>query len=251
MAHRKTIIDDYGNEVEVPGLEGLSKIATLRPVKLHVELLSETLPDTPNTRMLLAIQRWNANALLEALGSGADPNALFKNATALQLACAQNAPVLVSLLLEHGADPNARDEFGQTALHVAGKVARAAVLRNLFAHKADRDALDAQANTPSHMAAAYGNISALRFLLDKGAMIEARDALGRTPYLCACAAGSLDSACYLAGRGADTLALDNNGQGALAVSSHVGKSFHRKLAFALDNMGLPLCERRRSTRPAL
>ena len=54
------------------------------------------------------------------LNAGADPNARgIKNITPLQFAASQNAPDAVQLLLSHGADPLLRDDSGTSALDVA------------------------------------------------------------------------------------------------------------------------------------
>ncbi len=44
--------------------------------------------------------------------------------TALMLACASNHVDIVRLLLASGADPNTRDNFGQTAMWEAVRAAR-------------------------------------------------------------------------------------------------------------------------------
>lgn len=78
-----------------------------------------------------------ARILVEA---GADVRAAARNpmrVTALHAAAASGQMVLVELLLERGADPDARQQLGWTALHAAAAHGDAALARALLAHGAD------------------------------------------------------------------------------------------------------------------
>src|ERR1700723_877413 len=81
--------------------------------------------------------------MLEALlGAGADPNSRGQGQKTMLMG---TRPEGTKVLLEHGADPNLADIFGDTALHQA-KSAEAVCL--LVAHGADPNALSQLASWP-------------------------------------------------------------------------------------------------------
>lgn len=73
--------------------------------------------------------------------------------TALHTACARNAAGTdvadtISLLLEHGIDPNARDCRGDTSLHIAARLPNTALFELLLQHDASLEALNEASLTP-------------------------------------------------------------------------------------------------------
>ena len=113
---------------------------------------------------------------------GADVNAKSGNdTTPLHYAASGNALDAVALLLDRGADINAKNAQGGTLLHFAayGNASDAAAL--LVGRGADVNAKDSGRNAPLHYAA-WGNASDVAALLvERGADISARNAQGRTP----------------------------------------------------------------------
>jgi len=59
---------------------------------------------------------------------------------------------VAEVLLKHGADPNVRDKFGMTALHVAAMRGNVTLVRRLVELGATTEALDGLVKTPADVA---------------------------------------------------------------------------------------------------
>ena len=90
-------------------------------------------------------------------------------------------PEVVELLLENGADLNARNEKGWTALHVAALCGNTRVIKILLGRGADVNARDHEDVSPLHMAAESGCYDAARLLLVSMADPNVQDKQGITP----------------------------------------------------------------------
>jgi ankyrin repeat protein len=94
---------------------------------------------------------------------------------------------VATLLLEHGADPNAasRNAVQVRPIHSAAAngdhAAGLAISQSLLDKGADPNAAQSGGWTPLHEAAAHGKKDLARLLLDRGADTEARNAEGQTP----------------------------------------------------------------------
>jgi uncharacterized protein len=179
-------------------------------------------------------------ALLLEHGAAVDQR-LPGDATALMIAAVQGYPDMAEPLLDAGADPNAVDASGHSALHAAAQFGfeqndslRARRLFDvLLKRKADVNLADGEGKTPlllllgAHMrpgsACDATHIGALLpVLLDAGARIEHADQRGVTA-LHACAMHALlPPARVLLTRGADRNAADNFGRTAADVARHLG-----------------------------
>ncbi|MBP1635011.1 MAG: uncharacterized protein H6Q10_1585 [Acidobacteria bacterium] len=90
------------------------------------------------------------------LRAGADVHEAAGGTTPLHGAVRQGFPAAVELLVKHGADVNARDGSGRTALHWAADDQRLDMVVLLVSKGADVNALDAQRHTPMYYADSYG-----------------------------------------------------------------------------------------------
>ncbi len=145
-------------------------------------------------------------AVRALIGQGADVNAAEGDGmTALHWAAERGSQELATVLLRAGADPRAETRIGRhTPLHVAAKNGNPAVVRLLVDAGADVRALTTTGAAPLHFAAASGNAEAVAILLDKGADVNVREPQwGQTPLMFAAAAGRTAVVRSLLARGAD------------------------------------------------
>jgi len=146
------------------------------------------------------------------LDRGADPNGPVGDPERRPLAMAAwcgHADV-ARVLLEAGAEVDARDRFGATALHEAADDGEVEVMAVLVEYGADVNAMSRTCGTPLHQAANPYNfyddssrLEAMAFLLEHGADIEVKDRHGGTALLEAARGGRLDGVKFLVERGAD------------------------------------------------
>ena len=157
---------------------------------LFVKGVSSILPSQAGENILLHPEFWTKATLgdvREALASGADAHAQDgeEGWTALHLASAWGkSPELVVLLLESGAESDARDKDGWTALHFAASLsALPEVVAVLLDNGADIESRGDNGVTPLHIAARLSKTpSVVELLLSRGADMRARDDDGKTAF---------------------------------------------------------------------
>ncbi|MCA1562945.1 MAG: ankyrin repeat domain-containing protein [Acidobacteria bacterium] len=102
------------------------------------------------------------------LDRGADVNAVAHNSqrvAPLHAAVAGPTPDIVEILLEAGAEPNARQESEYTALHVAASKGLDRIVRVLLAHGASKTAVNTTGLTPYELAKQKGHHAMAESLL--------------------------------------------------------------------------------------
>lgn len=123
-------------------------------------------------------------------------------------------------LLAAGADVNAKDRHGATALHMvllAGgdakemKQRRESLTALLIENGADAKAVDERGKSPLHMAAIRGSIELLDLLAKAGAEVAARDRSGRTPLHDAALYNHISVITWLLSKEVDLNAADTRG----------------------------------------
>lgn len=87
-------------------------------------------------------------------------------------------------LLETGADPNAREIWGETPLHLAARAGDSEACDKLLDHGADIDAANDDGMTPLVAAAQAGRECTCKVLLDRGACAGDVDDVDMPPLLC-------------------------------------------------------------------
>ncbi len=156
-----------------------------------------------------AAMRGDAAAVRTLLQQGADVNAAEGDGmTALHWAAEHGDQDLAASLLESGANPGARTRIGaHTPLHVAAKGGYSRVVRLLVDAKADVGALTTTGAEPLHFAAASGSSETVTILLEHGADVNVREPQwGQTPLMFAAASGRTEVVKVLLAHGADARA---------------------------------------------
>jgi len=139
--------------------------------------------------------------------------------TALMIAASvKDGEALVDLLLSKGADPNEKNNNGQTALHFASSKSNLDTIKKLLAHKASARVKDKRGQLALHRAAAVGNVPIVKLLLDSRSPLNATDIDGFTALHHAIAEGHGDAALLLLKAGAEADKQDASGTFALDLA---------------------------------
>jgi len=140
-------------------------------------LIKDTRDKTP---LHLAVENGHAPAVQLLIENGADVNAkIGVNVTPLYLTSSID---VAKILLDNGARPDEQCGLdGETALHAAVRKGNKQLAEVLISGGADINAGDFGSKTPLHTSAISFQLSMARFLLEKGVDINAKDVLGLTP----------------------------------------------------------------------
>jgi ankyrin repeat protein len=153
-----------------------------------------------------AAMRRDAAAVRALLRQGADVNAAQGDGmTALHWAARHGDAPLVATLVHAGANLRAATRInGYTPLFLACQHGHDAVVETLLGAGASPNAASTTGSTPLMLAAASGDATSVRRLLDAGANVNAREsARGQTALMFAAAANRVAVIDLLAARGAD------------------------------------------------
>ncbi len=153
----------------------------------------------------------------------APPAGSEKPAPELFLAIGQGDAAGVDALLAHGANPNARNTIGMSALMIAAGTGRAPIMRALKAAGAQVNVGSPYGNALS-FAAAAGRPEAARLLLEWGTEINAARPDHLTTVMLAARAGDADLVRRLLARGAPVAAQDNHHATALTHAAAAGRT---------------------------
>jgi ankyrin repeat protein len=134
-----------------------------------------------------------------------------RGATLLMHAAAFGNLQTLRLLIDAGADVNARNDFDATALLWGARDPEKAKL--LIEHGADVDARSRQGRTPLMLASLrHGGSSTVALILAKGARVDTKDGRGDTALGLAASIGEADTMRLLLAKGADPRAANGKGE---------------------------------------
>jgi ankyrin repeat protein len=153
-----------------------------------------------------AAMRRDREAVRSLVQQGADVNAAQGDGmTALHWAAANGDLEMARMLIFAGSNLEAITRIGAfRPIHVAGRAGSGDVVAALVAAGADAKAVTTTGVTPLHFAAGSGAVQGVTALLDAGANVDAREpAWGHTPLMLAAAHNRAAAITLLIGRGAD------------------------------------------------
>ena len=142
------------------------------------------------TALMEAVKSGRVEIVKRLLAAGADVNAVHRTGdlTLLMAArqrsyrtpAAEPSAELLQLLLDHKADPNATDKWGVTALMSANTAAK---VKLLVAGGANLEAKDKEGETALIKAASRGDVAVVGALLENGANVNTTDNKGSSALL--------------------------------------------------------------------
>ena len=163
--------------------------------------------------------------------------------TPLLVAVRQDARPVAKLLIERGADVNAKRGYGETPLFYAARWNALEIARLLIDRGADPNAVSADVSglwftfdglTPLHRAAKANSRDVAELLIHHGADIQAKEPVGWTTLHLAADENAIEVAELLITRGADLNAKDSNGATPLM---HAARGGDREMARLLIEHG--------------
>ncbi len=199
----------------------MQKLLTLFCVLASLLPAAPALAAMPDAEFLKLCEQGSPAAVAQALKDGANPNAADKDG--------ETALLKAAYYSQAGAAVNAADTQGKTALMYAASKGNTQVVRLLLEAGADVNFANRRGETALLEAACYGRAGAIRALLQAGADVNARDKDGKTPLLMAAywssqlnLRESMDPDCVpaLLQAGADANAVDEQGRTARVLAEY-------------------------------
>jgi ankyrin repeat protein len=240
---RRVVNGDGAMQMPPTGPLSADEIALLRAwidqgAEFVTDVSKEEAPAAPvDPKLAAAINAVRNNLTAEIKKQLAADPALLKaqdqgGATLLHHAAAFASPATMKLLLDAGADVNAKNRRRSTPLLWA--IRDEAKVRLLLDRGAAINAPQADGRTPLYEAASLGNGDAIvRLLLEKGADPNIATANGQTPLMAAAARGNVETMRLLIAKKATVDA--KNGAGATALMAAAASRDPRAVALLLDN----------------
>ena len=158
----------------------------------------------------------NADSVRNLAKSGADVNAIDENGdTAVVIASANGHKEAVAALIESGANINQSDGKGETAIAAAIRAQNSEMVKTLYEKGADLNQAVKSGETPLMLASQLGLGDIAQFLTQAGVDLNAKGLNGKTAMYIAVAAGALQLAQIIIKAGADADAAADDGKSAL------------------------------------
>ena len=166
------------------------------------------------TAYMLACHQGNIDAMCALVNAGADPNIADSwGNTGLHLVVqGGSSKHVLKEIITHGADVNAVNNEGTTALMLACETGQRGVVNVLLRTEADTSIFDAHGDTCLHklLHREYDQ-ETLQILIDHGVPVDARNENHQTAYMLAFDQGNIDAMCAVLNAGADPSITHNKG----------------------------------------
>jgi ankyrin repeat protein len=168
---------------------------------------------TASTPLIEAVKSRDPVAVNAELDRGADVNAAEGDGTtALHWAAQIDAVEMLGLLLEAGAAVDAPNRFNVTPLELAANNGNAGAIERLIEAGADPNHASREGQTPLMTAAANGRVAAVEALLRHGADVDAAESYrGQTALMWAAGEGNVDVVRALLAANANVAARSKSG----------------------------------------
>ena len=174
------------------------------------------------------------------LHEGADANARDNDGrTALYWAAKDGHEAVVRLLLRMGAKVNTRDKDRETVLFWAARGGHKAVVQLLLKKGADVNTRDNDGRTALYLAARGGHEAVVQLLLEKGVGVNTRDKYGERVLHWAAVEGHEAVVQLLLEKGANVNTVDDYGRTALHTAAREG---HEAVVQLLLEKGADVCD---------
>jgi ankyrin repeat protein len=175
-------------------------------------------------RLLAATHSGNTAAVKSLLQRGANAEARDNDGTTALMSAALYGDLdMMGVLVRNGADINARNKAGATAL--MWSAADPQKVKWLLKHGADVNTRADTGFTPLLVAAGCeGSLESVKLLLDHGATVNEASNGGFTPLMAACGGDSSEAVALLLRKGADVRAKNRVGWTALHSAATSGKA---------------------------
>jgi len=225
----------------------MSKIVTSQ----KVEFVEKLLKDNPQIRdkahticsnaneitetLIVASKEGNIEIVKLLLDKGANVNAKDKrDGTALMIACVKGYQTIVELLLDNkGADVNAKNNKGDNALMFTSMTGYQTIVELLLDKGADVNVTNQAGETALIAASKEGNIEIVKLLLNRYANVDAKDKDGLTALMFASMTGYQTIVELLLDKGADVNAKNNKGDNALMIARKNGNETIEKILISV------------------
>ena len=212
-------------------------IAAAAVISLCLAFASAASAGKLENQLIDAVQQGNAPAVRVLLAEGADVNANRSGWPALMYAAGNGKTNIVKLLLDKGANIEAKNIYGSTALIIAAYNGHADVVTLLLAKGANIEAKDNDGNTAlANVALSFGreDVNMVKLLLEKGANIDAKNKNGETALMLAAMEGRAAVVKLLLDKGTDVNTKDNNRNTALMWAASPSAGYAEIVKLLLD-----------------
>lgn len=195
-----------GHDKQASPAQGIAVVWRALAVFIVSGVMVAASPYSADAPVAEAAQRGDVEAVRSLLRDGADPNAAQPDGmTALHWAAARDQVEVAQVLLYAGATSRATTRLGgYTPLHIASRSGHTAVAKTLLDSGADPNAWTTTGATPLHLAADADAAGVIEALIAAGADVDAADAFAqRTPLMFGAVRGANGAVSALLAGGAD------------------------------------------------